>query len=165
MAIPESGPFPQSPSVAGEIQAFQTATRDLIGVALRSLEAAGDGVSLPQMRMLLALDDLGCVSCSVVAKELGLGASSVTRLADRLVRSGHVVRGADPHHRSVVTLELSPDGRALIGRVLRWREQELARILARLDPALRAATAEGLAVLHQVVGEDYAADLHGPVPL
>ncbi|RAG82441.1 MarR family transcriptional regulator [Streptacidiphilus pinicola] len=156
---------PRATPGADEIQAFQRATRDLIGVALHSLEAAGGGISLPQMRMLLALGDLGRCPSSAVAKALGLGASSVTRLADRLVGSGHVLRGSDPHHRSVVTLQLSPLGQTLIDQVLAWRERELARILSRIDPALRAATADGLDALHHVVGEDYAADLHGPVPL
>jgi DNA-binding MarR family transcriptional regulator len=89
----------------------------------------------------------------------------VTRLAERLVGSGHVLRGADPHHRSVVTLELTPHGRSLVGKVLRWREEELIRILLRIDPALRAATAHGLDAFHNVVGEDYAAELPGPLPL
>ncbi|RAG83317.1 MarR family transcriptional regulator [Streptacidiphilus pinicola] len=164
MAIPTAR-IPQTTPSADEIQAFQRATRDLIGVALRSLEAAGGGISLPQMRMVLALDDLGRCPSSAVARTLGLGASSVTRLADRLVGSGHVLRGSDPQHRSVVTLELSPLGQTLVDQVLRWREEELARILSRIPAELRAATADGLDAFHHVVGEDYAADLHGPVPL
>jgi DNA-binding MarR family transcriptional regulator len=148
-----------------EIQAFQRATRDLIGVALHSLDAAGDGVSLAQMRVLLALRDLGRSPSSRVAHALGLGASSITRLADRLAASGHVVRGGDAHHRSVVTLELSPNGAALVERVLEWRHQELARILSRIDPALRARAAEAFEEFHAVVGEAYADEVSGPVPL
>jgi DNA-binding MarR family transcriptional regulator len=148
-----------------EIQAFQRATRDLIGVALRSVDAAGEGVSLPQLRVLLALRDLGRCPSSKVAAALGLGASSVTRLADRLAASGYAVRGGDPHHRSVVTLELSPRGRALVERVLAWRHEELERILSRIDPALRAGAAQALTQFHAVVGEEYAAGLPGPVPL
>lgn len=148
-----------------EIRAFQTATRDLISVALHSLDAEGDGVSLPQMRLLLALRDLGRCPSSRVAQALDLGASSVTRLADRLAASGHVLRGSDPHHRSVVTLELSDRGRTLVGRVLAWRHEELARILSRIDPAVRAQAARALMDFHSVVGDGYAAELPGPVPL
>ena len=148
-----------------EIQVFQRATRDLIGVALHSLDAAGEGVSLPQMRVLLALRDLGCCPSSRVASTLGLGASSITRLADRLAESGRVVRGSDPTHRSVVTLELSRNGAALVERVLAWRHDELRRILSHLDPELRARAAQALAQFHSVVGEAYAAEPAGPVPL
>ncbi|GAA2135398.1 MarR family winged helix-turn-helix transcriptional regulator [Kitasatospora kazusensis] len=158
---PGSGAEPQE----AEIEAFQTATRDLIGVALRSLETLEGEVSLPQFRLLLVLGDLGRCPSSRVAHALGLGASSVTRLADRLFASGHVNRGTDPHHRSVVTLELSPSGAQLVERVLRWRHQELERVLRRLEPSERAATAAGLRAFHTVLGEAYTAELHGPVPL
>jgi DNA-binding MarR family transcriptional regulator len=148
-----------------EIQAFQRATRDLIGVALHSLDAAGEGVSLAQMRVLLALRDLGRCPSSKVAQALGLGASSITRLADRLAASGLVVRGDDAHHRSVVTLELSERGAALAERVLEWRHTELTRILSRIEPELRARAAQALEEFHAVVGEGYADEVSGPVPL
>ncbi|MFC1403250.1 MULTISPECIES: MarR family winged helix-turn-helix transcriptional regulator [Streptacidiphilus] len=148
-----------------EIQAFQRATRDLIGVALHSLDAAGQGVSLAQMRVLLALRDLGRCPSSKVAGALGLGPSSVTRLAERLVVSGHVVRGADAHHRSVVTLELSDRGAALVEGVLAWRHEEFKRILSRIDPVLRVHATQALGEFHAVVGEAYASELPGPMPL
>ncbi|MFC1419095.1 MarR family winged helix-turn-helix transcriptional regulator [Streptacidiphilus cavernicola] len=148
-----------------EIQAFQRGTRDLIGVALHSLDAAGGEVSLPQLRMLLALGDLGRCPSSRAAKALGLSASSITRLADRLAASGHLLRGSDPHSRSVVTLELSPKGRALVDRVLAWRHDELERLLALIDPVLRQHAAQALAQLHATLGDAYADELPGPVPL
>ena len=148
-----------------EIQAFQRAARDLIGVALHSVQAAGEGVSLAQMRVLVALRDLGRCPSSKVAVALGLGPSSITRLADRLASSGHVERGAAANHRGVVTLELTAAGRELVEAVLEWRRQELDRILSRIDPAQRALTAQGLERFHEVVGTAYAADPPGPVPL
>lgn len=158
-----AGHSPEPPD--DEIEAFQTATRDLIGIALHSLDAAGSEVSLPQLRLLMALRELGRCPSSRVAQTLGLGASSVTRLADRLAASGHLVRGSDPHHRSVVTLELSEPGTDLVERVLAWRHDELARILSQIDPELRRQAARALRELHTVVGEAYAAELPGPVPL
>ena len=148
-----------------EVDAFQAATRDLIGVALRSLDALDGEVSLPQFRLLLTVRDLGPCPSSHVAHALGLGASSVTRLADRLHASGHLVRGTDARHRGVVTLELTGRGQHLVDQVLTWRRHELRRVLERLAPAERAATAAGLRSLHRVVGDGYTADLHSPLPL
>ncbi|GIH14134.1 MarR family winged helix-turn-helix transcriptional regulator [Rugosimonospora africana] len=148
-----------------EIAACQTATRDLVGVALRSLELLDGKVSLPQFRMLTVLHEIGWCPSSRVATELGLGASSITRLADRLEAAGHVVRGHNPANRSMVTLGLTASGKRLVERVLDWRRAELARILGRLDPDDRAALAAGMLRLHEAVGEQYAGDLHGPVPL
>jgi DNA-binding MarR family transcriptional regulator len=52
--------------------------------------------------------------------------STVTRLADRLVAAGHVMRGSDPGNRAVVTLELTDSGRNLVARVVSWRRQPQA---------------------------------------
>lgn len=155
----------QRPPTEAEIDAFQRATRDLIGVALHSLEILDGEVSLPQFRLMLTLRDLGCSPSSHVAQALGLGNSSVTRLVDRLDVSGHVARGTDPRSRSVVTLELTERGKAVVAKVLEWRHHELARILSGLDADQRAATAAGLGKFHEVVGEQYTSELHGPVPL
>ena len=153
-----------SPTQA-EVGAFRTVARDLVGVALRSLELLDGEVTPPQFRLLLAVDELGRAPSSQIAQSLGLGASSVTRLADRLHASGHLVRGTDAGHRSVVTLELSERGRQAVARVLVWRQQELERLLGRLDPEQRAATAAGLRAFHQAVGDSYPAERQGPVPL
>lgn len=160
----ESGDGTIAPAAA-EIEAFQIATRDLVGLALRSLEVIGGEVRLPQLRLLLVLGDLEPCPSARVAEALGLGASSVTRLADRLVGSGHVTRGSDPANRSVVTLALSDRGRRVVAAVLRARAAEFERVLARLSPEVRAATAAGLRELHRVVGKIDHADMLGPVPL
>ena len=148
-----------------EIESFQTATRDLIGVALHSLESLDGHVSLPQFRVLWVLGELGTSPSSRVAEALGVAASSVTRLADRLVASDHLRRGRDPGSRSVVTLELTDRGQQVVTEVLGWRHRELARLLSQLDETERAATAAGLRTLHQVVQRTDPAPQHGPVPL
>ena len=63
---------------------LQAATRVLAGVALRSLDVLDGAVTLPQFRMLAVLADLGRARSAQVARALGLDASTVTRLADRL---------------------------------------------------------------------------------
>ena len=148
-----------------ELVAFEVATRDLVGVALRSLELLEGEVSLPQFRVLLVLQESGRCTSSQVAQALGLVGSSVTRLGDRLHASGYLVRGSEPSNRSVVTLELTDKGRKLVKQVIARRRRELSRVLDRLDPAQRAACAEGLRSLHERLGDGYAADRHGPMPL
>lgn len=148
-----------------EVRAFHAAGRDLIGIALRSLEVAGDGLTLPKFRMLLVLGDLGCVPSARVAAALGVNASSVSRLADRLVDDGYVTRGSDAHSRSVVTLELSETGHGLVDRVLAWRHDELKRLLAGLDPELRSATTIALEQFAEAAAASYSADYAGPVAL
>jgi DNA-binding MarR family transcriptional regulator len=149
----------------GAAEVLQAATRVLAGVALRSLEALGSAVSLPQFRLLAVLADLGPVPTGQAARTLGLDPSTVTRLADRMVAAGHVSRGTAPQHRGVVTLELTASGRHLVAVADGWRRQELARILARLAPPDQEAVTAALGLLVAAAGDDYGITAHRPVPL
>jgi DNA-binding MarR family transcriptional regulator len=163
---PLPAPAGAAPAGASEqIEVLQAATRVLTGVALRSLEVLDRAVTLPQFRMLAVLADLGCARSARVARTLGLDASTVTRLADRLVTAGHVCRGSDPSHRSVVTLELTPSGQHLVGEVQAWRQRELARMIGGLPPATRAGLATALRQLVEAAGEGYGLPAAWPVPL
>lgn len=147
------------------VQVLQAATRVLAGVALRSLDVLDGTVSLPQFRVLAVLADLGCSRSVQVADGLGLDASTVTRLADRLVAAGYIVRGSDPGNRTVVTLELTDAGRDLVIQVVEWRRRELTRILGQLAPADRDTLTAALRQLIEAAGEGYGATRQGPVPL
>jgi DNA-binding MarR family transcriptional regulator len=147
------------------VEVLQAATRVLAGVALRSLDVLDGIVSLPQFRVLAVLADLGPARSATVARALGLEASTITRLADRLVAAGHVARGSDPGNRSVVTLELTPLGRNLVTQVARWRRQELTRILGQLAPGDRERVTAALRLLVEAAGEGYGTITSGPIPL
>lgn len=148
LALPAQ-PLPTQPS---EVDTFVAVTRDLVGVALRSI--APEGISVPQFRLLLTLHEQGRLPSARVARALEIAPSSVTRLADRLVSAGLVERGGIPEHRGVVALSLRPAGAALVQRVLRRRVEELSAVLDRLQPDRRAAAAEALSIVHEVLGEN-----------
>jgi DNA-binding MarR family transcriptional regulator len=150
---------------ADEVDALQAATRVLAGVALRSLDVLDGVVTLPQYRMLAVLAELGRARSARVARALGLDASTVTRLADRLVTTGHVVRGRDPRHRSVVTLELTPSGQRLVSAVSGWRQRELSRIVATLPPAIQVQLTSVLGEVVMAAGEGYGLTAEPVLPL
>lgn len=147
---------PPNPVQRTEILAFETATRDLVGLALRSV--ADRGVSLSQFRLLLTLDEIGPASSTACASALGVVGSSITRLANRLAVSGHLMRGSDPGNRSVVLLELTDSGREVVRSVTEHRRRELGRALGHLSPEVRAACAAALAQLHVPLGADADGD-------
>ena len=155
---------------AGELDpaaasALQAATRMLAGVALRSMDALDNAVTLPQFRLLAVLADLGRVPTGEAARTLGLDRSTVTRLANRMVDAGHVVRGSDERHRGMVTLELTASGRDLVATADAWRRAELARIMARLAPEDQATVTASLGLLVAAAGDEYGVTGHRPVPL
>ena len=161
LAAPWPSPAAET-EFAEQVEALQAATRVLAGVALRSLDVLNGVITLPQFRMLAVLAGLGRTRSSRVARALALDASTVTRLADRLVTAGHVARGSDPRHRSVVTLELTPSGEHLVSMVAQWRQQELSRIVAGLLPAAQTQLTSVLDQLVASAGEGYGVPAQPP---
>jgi DNA-binding MarR family transcriptional regulator len=147
------------------LETLQAATRVLAGVALRSVDVLDGAVTLPQFRMLAVLADLGRARSAQVARALGLDASTVTRLADRMVAAGYVSRGSEPGHRGVVTLELTATGKDLVDQVAAWREQELARIYRQLPPTGQAQLSRVLRQLVKAAGDGYGMISRGLVPV
>lgn len=147
------------------LETLQAATRVLAGVALRSVDVLNGAVTLPQFRMLAVLADLGQARSVQVARALGLEASTVTRLADRMVAAGYVSRGGEQGHRGVVTLELTESGKDLVDLVAAWREQELARIFRQLPPARQVQVTRALRQLVEAAGEGYGTISRGLVPV
>jgi DNA-binding MarR family transcriptional regulator len=151
--------------LADAVGALQAATRVLAGVALHSLDALGGSVTLAQFRMLAVLAEAGPARSARVAEALGLEPSTVTRLAGRLVAAGHVARGSDPGHRSVVTLTLTASGRRIVRKVEAARQDELSQIIDRLPPADRGRLAAAARQLVAAAGEGYGTVPGNLVPL
>jgi DNA-binding MarR family transcriptional regulator len=150
---------------AGPVHALELMTRALVGVTMQSLTVLGGQVSLPQFRLLLLSAGLGRVPSSRLAAELGMTASSVTRLADRLEASGLLTRGADPRNRSVVTLEVTQAGLDLVARVVERRHELLAAVLDRMPPAEREDAARTARLFAGLAADAAALSVTGPLPL
>lgn len=140
-------------------------TRAVVGIALESLDVLSGAVSLPQFRLLLALDASGSAPSSQIAARLGLGPSSVTRLADRLQVLGLVERGADEANRAIVTVQVTARGHDLVTAVLDRRHDLLAAVLERLGARDRAALARGAEAFAEVSDHSLEPGTSGPVPL
>ena len=153
------------PAPRADVAAFEELTRALVGITLESLAELGSAVSVRQFRLLLTLDALGRVPSSALASALGMVASSVTRLVDKLQATGLVVRGADEHSRSIVTVQVTEAGRDLVSAVLERRHALYASVLDAMDPAERAAAAQAAARFATLAGDAVEAGSCGPVPL
>lgn len=148
-----------------DIDTLESLTRALVGISLESLEPLDGQVSIPQFRLLLALDGSDPVPSSALAERLGAQASSITRLVDRLQSEGLVTRGADERNRSIVTVDITPPGRALVARVLDARHRLIAATLAQLRPEDRKALIHGADAFTAVSGHALELSPTGPLPL
>ena len=149
----------------GEVAELEMLTRSLVGITLQSLEVLGGEVSLPQFRLLLAASTLGRAPSSRLAEAAGVPASSVTRLADRLEAAGLLARGGDARSRSIVTIESTAAGRALVARVVARRHELLAAVLERMTQGERAAVARAAARFTALSADAAERGSSGPLPL
>lgn len=95
---------------------------------LEVIAIAECGLPRVQAHALLAVAIMARPAMAMVARELDLAPSTVTRLLDPLVRRGLVRREADPADRRVIVLALTGPGR----QVARQLGANLERAYARL---------------------------------
>jgi DNA-binding MarR family transcriptional regulator len=150
------------PGADADVAALDGLTLVLVGIAWECAHAAPPEVTFPQTRLLLILDRLGRVPSSQLATAMGVNASSVTRLADRLQALGYLARGRSPGNRSVVTLEVTETGRELVARILDRRHAALGALLDKLPLSQRAAAATAA---RQLVHAAATIPALGPAPL
>jgi DNA-binding MarR family transcriptional regulator len=157
--------FMNDSGCADDVAALELMTRAMVGLTMRSVDVLGGEVSLPQFRLLLVLSGLGRVPSSRLATEMGIGASSITRLADKLEAAGLLTRGTDPRSRSVVALEVTPAGIQLVARVVARRQELLAQVLGQMTPAERAEVAGVARRFADLSGDAASTATASPLPL
>jgi len=92
------------------------------------------GLNIMQWRTLANLDRLGPGSLQSVARASGVLTSQMSRTVSQLVARGLVAKTADANDARSRRIVLTPEGRALVRRVLKARRAVNARMLADLDP-------------------------------
>jgi DNA-binding MarR family transcriptional regulator len=149
----------------GQVAALEMMARAMVGLTMRSVDVLGGEVTVPQFRLLLMLSGLGRVPSSRLAAEVGIGASSVTRLADKLEAAGLLARGTDPRSRSVVTVEATEAGVELVARVVARRHELLAEVLGQMAPDERDQMARAARRFAGLAGGSGTLGTASPLPL
>jgi DNA-binding MarR family transcriptional regulator len=116
------------------VEALFEASRALVGIAVRSLEAWDGDITLVQYRVLVLLRMKGSLRPADVAAALTMSPPNATRTCDRLARKALVRRTRSRQDRRSVTVSLTPQGEDLVGRVSAARRSELQRIVGRMSP-------------------------------
>jgi DNA-binding MarR family transcriptional regulator len=136
-----------------QVVAALRGSRAMVGVIADSLMPALEQVTMPQFRALVLLRALGPTPAGTLASQLGVTASTGTRLVARLVRGGWVERDSDASDRRLITLELTGKGKRLVDETRLRRERSLVAILGRLQPADREAVLDGFRRFADAAGE------------
>ncbi|MGQ9533110.1 MAG: MarR family winged helix-turn-helix transcriptional regulator [Desulfotomaculales bacterium] len=105
------------------------------------------GVTLSQCHVLLEVARAGTASLGDAAASLGLDLSTVSRVADGLVRRGLLRRDTDPRDRRRCLLCPTEAGRELVARIEGGMNAYVERILYLIPPDRRGTALEGLGLL------------------
>ncbi|MFF4319185.1 MarR family winged helix-turn-helix transcriptional regulator [Streptomyces sp. NPDC001568] len=111
----------------------------LVSISARALAAAGDGVTPAQFRMLDVLVARRHVKLVSLAGLMEVNPSTAMRMVDRLIAAGLADRRPNRENRRETVLTATHSGRRLVEAVTARRRAETSAVLARLDPADRAA--------------------------
>lgn len=146
----------QSAADVAAADALVTASRALVGIAVRSVNAAPVEVTLGQHRLLVLLATHGDQTVKELAEQLEVNASNASRLCDRLQRLGLLARDRSTTDGRAVVVSLTAAGRALLEAVRAHRREEVGRVLGEMstrdvEAAIGALTAFNAAA--QELGE------------
>jgi len=88
------------------------------------------GLSPPQAIFLLLLDEAGTVTMGDITSTLGTTKGVATRMVDRLLDKGMVLRKRDEVDRRVVLISLSRKGKVLAGKMTDLHLEDLQRFIS-----------------------------------
>ncbi len=110
------------------------------------IDSVRRGLTLSQVTVLLLLKEArgGTMPMGQIAHELGVSLPTASGLVDRLHREGLVDRVVNVRDRRVVLVRLTPEGRAVIQRMLRLLSDLLTRLLADLTEAEQESLAQAV---------------------
>ncbi|HEU0027343.1 MAG TPA: MarR family transcriptional regulator [Ktedonobacterales bacterium] len=119
------------------------------------------GLSMAQIRLLLALAHIAPATIGQLADHLHIGQSAASLLVDRLVQAHLAVRADDPADRRRALVRLTPAGEASLGRQ-RVGQQRMRAILSGMDDAHLAMFIETFAAILSLAESEglFAEDSH-----
>lgn len=121
-------------------------------------------LTMQQLKVLLVLAASGSRTSHDLAQALGVGATTLTGIVDRLEARGLVVRKPDTRDRRVRLVALSEAGESLVRDAHELHREHSRRLLSRLEPRLLANLAEVMEAMAALIDDDCPADLPAAGP-
>jgi DNA-binding MarR family transcriptional regulator len=154
----------QSESTDSVVDAVVRASRALVGITVRALASVSDEVTLPQLRTLVVLSLQGPQTVSALAERLDVHASTMTRMCNRLVARGLVVRKPSAVDRREVVIELTATGQGLVDEVMDKRRREIDSVVRRMSTDDRQRIVNALELFSHAVDDTAPVELD-PAPV
>lgn len=123
---------------------------------LRQEAGAGEELSPTLTAALATVERLGPLTPSALAAHERIQRPTAARVVGRLEAAGLVTRTPDPSDRRVAHVAITADGRALLRRIRRRKNEYLARQLRSLSPAEQATLAAAAELLERMLEDPTA---------
>jgi DNA-binding MarR family transcriptional regulator len=121
-------------------------------------EVAGGVITWPQWEALVYVRRHKACSVSDLAKGLRVSQPAATKLVERLVLKGYVVRGENPADRRACCITLSESGVRLVDSIGAEREGRFSFLIRGMDEERRVALISGLSgFLEKALGDEETA--------
>jgi DNA-binding MarR family transcriptional regulator len=147
-AIPGGGAAPDVGAMAAHLRVGATRLA-------RLLRRQGDtGLSPSQISALTSIERHGPMTLGQLADHERVAPPSITRVVDKLVERGLVVRVPDPFDRRVTRVSTTPAGDTLLADVRARKDLWLASRLAELDDDQRARLDAALDVIDALTSRE-----------
>jgi DNA-binding MarR family transcriptional regulator len=139
-------------------EALMALSRTMTAVVARTLEGV-EGLSVPQLRVLVVVATRGSMNLTVLAGHLGVNPSNASRTCERLVAGGLVERSLPPHDRRNVLLQLTDRGERLVESLVASRRAMLEEAVATMSENDRRGLVHALAAFDAAMAVVHGSDL------
>lgn len=108
-------------------------------------------MSMPQMKVLMLLNNHGTLKVSDIAEKMGASLSNTTGLLDRLEKSEFVKRSHSEEDRRSVVVQLTENAKKIFRGLYEKGHLKLKRSLETAVPEEKQAVSEGLSILSRAL--------------
>jgi DNA-binding MarR family transcriptional regulator len=143
------------------VEAVLASSRALVALSARSI-AGVKGVTLPQFRMLVVLNDAPG-NLSQLARALDVAPSTAMRMIDRLEAAGFVARTAAEGNRRERYLQLTGAGKRAVRTVLARRSRDLKAVVERIPSEQHGQFTAAMAAFAAAADELWGVKATSPV--
>ena len=109
------------------------------------------GMTIPQIKTLVALQHQGPMRMGEIANFLGSTLSATTSIVDRLVDKQLIERDADPNDRRVVICKLTPEGEVGIAELWSIGRDRATEVVGRMNIEEMSTLVSAFEMLRQVL--------------
>ncbi|OMI29738.1 MarR family transcriptional regulator [Bacillus haynesii] len=130
---------------------------------MKVLTAAGLGdvsewmkldLSMPQMKVLMLLNNHGTLKVSEIAEKMGASLSNMTGLLSRLEQANFIKRTHSEQDRRTIVVELTEDAKGIFQSLYKKGHEKLKKALQKLNEQEKIKVNEGLTILEKALKAD-----------